>query len=118
LVDYATFEKELHKQKIKFVENLVKSGTKYNVNNKKLNLDAAIRHVVGKKGYNDFKKEWVDKYGDLIELKGTELNPLLNYYFSINTLLQNNLRLMMFDSEISHTVKKYPNKSLSYEILT
>lgn len=118
LVDYATFEKELNKQKVKFVENLVKSGTKYNVNNKKLNLDAAIRYVVGKDGYKGFKKDWVDEYGDLIELKGTELNPLLNYYFSVNTLLQNNLRLMMFDSEISHTVKKYPNKSLSYDILT
>ena len=110
LGSFENFQNEVNRQKQNYIVDLQKRKVRFHEGNRLLNLNGAITFFLnGNKDFatrEKYDQQWT-KGSQLIISKNGELNPLLDYYFSIYSLLENNLRLMMFDSEVSHTVKKY-----------
>lgn len=125
LYDYATnlysnnevLNERLYQEKISFINTLLQTRTGFTI-------DDQVKTILGEqcKYSSSNSIEWISGnklilakvngnnvvYGseiDPTEIKTFEMNPLLERYFMVTTLVGNNLRLSLTGSEINHKIK-------------
>ena len=129
--------KRLEREKIAFVESLIKNRVTFDVSKENGNLDKSKNDLttvlINRLGSSNAKK-WVSGkkmiiakiinesvetnviYGNSLNLKAGDtlvLNPLLDNFFMVHTLVGNNTRFMLSGSEINHKVKSLGKLNLA-----
>ena len=151
LYDYATnlyssresLHRRLEKEKIKFVESLIKNRVQFKLSLNGTDLDDNkndLTTILVKRLGDHKARQWhlYDKmiiakikdsegkvlknivYGNSINLKPgetLELNPILENYFLAHNLCANNLRFSLSASELNHKVKSLGKQDLSKGVL-
>lgn len=131
-------QERLTKEKRKFVESLIKNRVHFNLSFEKGSLTGSkndITTILLNRLGSDRAKSWVSGqkmiiakvmegnrsvnnivYGTKVDLKPgqtLQLNPLLENFFMVHTLVGNNTRHILSGSEINHKIKALGKQNLS-----